>query len=135
MTRAETIQFPDQAVAMAQAYLDSGIFPSESFRRLVGADVYYGEEFLDLYMLLSAQDRAAFFPILDEPFYRSQRDDLPSNENALVDFLLNGLPAVVLMTVKNWLPYIGPVAIIALSMKVANSVGTVKPPAELVPPV
>jgi GT2 family glycosyltransferase len=93
MTRAETIQFPDQAVAMAQAYLDSGIFPSESFRRLVGADVYYGEEFLDLYMLLSAQDRAAFFPILDEPFYRSQRDDLPSNENALVDFLLNGLPA------------------------------------------
>jgi GT2 family glycosyltransferase len=95
MTRTGRIQFPSQAVAMAQDYLDSGLVSQDVFRNVVGADIIYGEEFLDLYSLLSVRDKAALFPILDEPFYRNQRGDLPEDENALLDCLLNGLRAGV----------------------------------------
>ncbi|WP_397544573.1 glycoside hydrolase family 99-like domain-containing protein [Roseovarius salis] len=80
---------------MAQDYLNSGLVLPEMFRKVVGAEIRYGEEFLDLYSLLPLHDKVALFPIFDEPFYRSQRGDLPDQESALLDFLLNGLSAGV----------------------------------------
>ena len=95
MTQAGQSQFPSHAVAMAQDYLNSDLVQQDVFRNVVGTEIIYGEEFLDLYSLLSPHDKAVLFPIFDEPFYRSQRGDLPDQESALLDFLLNGLSAGV----------------------------------------
>lgn len=93
MTKAAP--YPRPAVLLARAYLASGLVPAARLRALVGTDVIYGEELLDLYAQLPPDLRPILFPLLDEPFYRTQRPDLREEDNALVDFLLNGVPSAV----------------------------------------
>ncbi len=87
----EAAPFPTQALLYADAFLRSGILPPGYYEKLIGADVLYSDEFLDIYGLLPAEKRGFFFPLLDEGYYRKQRPDLSMSHNALVDFFVYGI--------------------------------------------
>ena len=87
------MSFSQDALDFAEAFLASDLLPASRIRAVVGSDVVYGEELLDLYALLPVAERGRLMPLLDEAHYRRQRPDLPAGENALADFFLAGLPA------------------------------------------
>ena len=89
----DLLDLPVDVAKQVTAFLKSGLVPVEHIRSVVGAEVLYPEEFVDLWQLLPASGRQRLFPLLDEDHYRAQRPDLAPEVNALIDFLHVGLPA------------------------------------------
>ncbi len=92
----DTLSDPNSAyskdvVDFISAFLESELMPSGWGQRLLGAEVLYAEEFLDLWTLLPAAEKQQLFPLLDESYYRAQRPDLPADTSALADFFRVGL--------------------------------------------
>jgi GT2 family glycosyltransferase len=90
MNESGSIYFHALATERAENFLRSGILSSKLVQSLVGTDIHYGEEFLDLFSMLSPNNRAAMFPMLDDSFYRGQWPHLLASDDTLTDYLLNG---------------------------------------------